>query len=234
METGTYRRSPRMCIVRPAIGCIVEGEGERVSFKKLIYGINGTIVKPIHISKAQGNGDITSNLEEKLTDLAETHMPITIIVCLDYIDAKKNNPIIKTCEDLIKELSQRATNWLKSKRIKESQKPKQISIVTIIPKLECWYFADSTYIKSKCEVDISTISFPKKIINADADIRCPQKLIKILFPSKKIKSPKFAKEILTSGDPSVMRENSRSFRKFFDEVESAKVRHDSYLKLNFG
>jgi len=147
METGTYRWSSRMCIVRPALGCIVEGEGERESFQSLIFRLCQTIVKPIQIAQAHSNGDITANLEDKLTDLADTHAPITIIVCLDLVDALHKNNRFTCCEDLLRDLETRASCWMHSKRIIDTKLPQQISIVAIIPAFDGWLFADIETLK---------------------------------------------------------------------------------------
>jgi hypothetical protein len=144
-----------------------------------------------------------------------TWKPLHVIVTIDLLDVIKSG-IYANCESLRKFLSEQANDWLNcaSKDNRVTNQPESISIVIQIQKFEAWIIADVHNLKNN---NFLTRNAPD-ISDAD-NVSDPASWLRTnLLTKRNIKNPNFAKQLISVLNPDLMRTNSRSFDKFYREV----------------
>jgi len=210
-----------MSLLRWPIGFIVEGHGEFKSFPSLFSKLKCPWSVPPPRIRAQGNGDIICNIKERLTDMANSYSPLTIIICLDLLDAIRQYEWCTSCKDLKEHLEKEVSQWSEDYTNTE-KKPKNIVIIIVIPKFESWLIADMNAIKQVTNLeDLSEFGFPEEWENVDNEVKNPIKKLGMVFPNEDVKKPSFVKSIISKSDIDTMSNSSRSFRKFLKEVKMA-------------
>ncbi len=214
--------SPDMHIsVRPPIGFIVEGHGEHISYPGIVARICG--VKNLHVpvANARGFGNILENLEEHLDDLIRSKHPFAVIVTVDLKDAL-NEGSWDGCAEVCHVISERISGWKESRSHAEAFKPmpEMYAVIVQIQKFESWWLADPRKLSA---LDLFNIDLNECIWhNVDIEVSSPTKwLIQRARRPINLKSPSLAQSILSSLDPLVMQNNSKSFSKFLREVQAA-------------
>lgn len=205
-------------IERPPFGFVVEGHGEYNCYRSLACRIVGVSGIHIPIVNAGGTGNIVRHLIDHLNDIVLTNHPCHILISVDLKDNIGQN--YRDCEHLRDELTKQAAEWLKiaSSNSRLQPLPHQIDIIIQIPKFESWILADINNLKSTGYVSIEE----NHINDVDNQILNPAKwLEERITCGRRLKDPRFAKDIISRLDPHVMRQNSKSFDKFFRETLSA-------------
>ncbi len=144
-----------------------------------------------------------------------TSKPLHVIVTIDLLDVIKSG-IYADCESLRKSLSEQANDWLNcaSKDNRVTNQPESISIVIQIQKFEAWIIADVNNLRNNNFLTRNTpdISDADNVSNPASWLRT------YLLTKKSFKNPNFAKQLISPLNPDRMRKKSRSFDKFYREV----------------
>lgn len=206
---------------RPPIGYIVEGKMEYNCYLSLFARLNtgwiGKIYEPLW---AGGNDEIIYHLDEHLRDLAKSQSPISVIVCVDFRDANRKHGF--SCEDLKQHLETKASDWLQSKQVQDEKLPEQIIVVVVIQQFESWMLSDMSVIKNLSGFsDLGRFGLPDRWTNVDEDCLNPGKVMCQIFKDTNVKSPKFAKKIISKCNIDTMKSCSNSFRKFSKESKNS-------------
>jgi hypothetical protein len=103
--------------------------------------------------------------------------------------------------------------------------PERLVIIIQIQLFESWWLSDPDNLCSTKHVNLNNVP---SWGNVDDEVPNPIKWFKKHSSSKsKLKSPIIAKKIISELDPESMRDNSRSFDKFYREIS---LSHKKWLK----
>lgn len=202
---------------RPPIGFIVEGHGEYNCYPSLFCRISNSTGFKIPIINAGGCGSIIRRLGDQLNDMLAMSSPESIIITVDLKDVLHQN-FASDYDELIKLMSKAVQDW----RIEAEQNeriqplPYRISCIVQGRKFESWLIADIDGLK---KADLIRSDVPE-IADAEAIDEPAAWLKSALKVECNIKSPQFAKKIVSAISPSEMRTRSKSFNRFHSECES--------------
>lgn len=202
---------------RPPIGFIVEGHGEYNCYPSLFCKISNAVGIKIPVVNAGGCGTIIKHLGEQLNNLLITDSPESVIVTVDLKDALHQG-FAKSHDDLFELLSLAIKKWQESASTDPRLQPLPIRICCIIQvrKFESWLIADIEGLKNAELVRHDVMQMP----DAEAITEPTVWLKDALRCEANLKSPQFAKKVVTALTPTVMRVHSQSFSRFHAECES--------------
>jgi hypothetical protein len=213
-------------LCRAPIGFIVEGQGEFNCYPSLVSKITKFKGK-IPRSNAGGCNGIYRNLRKYLTSLVLVDHPYSIIVTVDFKDAIKNK-VAQDCLELLEILDTQICKWLKNEALNDQRLkplPTNITSVLQIQKFETWILSDISGLEREGHIQIPDedkdwlVQFSGNVDELQVD---PASwLDKNKTSSRNIKSVRYARCVISCLNPEVMQSNSRSFRKFYKEVNAA-------------
>jgi hypothetical protein len=199
----------------PPIGFIVEGHEEYHCYPSLVCRIINAHGINVPRANAKGTGNIIRHLEEHLDDIVASRHPHHVLVSVDLKDNIDDE--FKDCESLRSYLIKQTVQWLNKagSNPRLQPLPASIAVVIQIPQFESWMLADIKNLKGSGHFIIEEDHIP----DVDSQISNPAAWLKERNVSgRRLKDPRFAKEIITKLDPNVMRQNSKSFDKFSRET----------------
>ena len=202
---------------RPPIGFIVEGHGEYNCYPSLFSKISNASGLKIPIVNAGGCGTIIRHLDEQLNNLLITDSPESVIVTVDLKDALHQG-LAESHDDLLRLLSLAIEKWQESASTDPRLQPLPIRICCVVQvrKFESWLIADVEGLKNAELVRADVTQMP----NTEAITEPTTWLKDALKCEANLKSPQFAKKLVTALNPTVMRAHSQSFSKFHSECDS--------------
>lgn len=206
---------------RPPLALLVEGDGEYAALQNLVLKHFGKPYRPVPTSNARGIGNLIANFEQHLTDIVLTSRPRTIIVTLDKADVVTVQ--FSTCAELRSHLEQRAGTWLTAQQenVGLHPLPSRIVVVVQVPRFESWLTADPVALR---DAQFTTGGFvPHVHRNVDEQIVDHREYLARSLRGGYRKRPAEVARISKALRPAVMKDRSRSFRKFWGEVT------DSYI-----
>ena len=207
-------------IERPPIGFIVEGHGEHNCYPSLVRRILNVSGLHFPIENAQGTGNIVRHLHEQLDDIVLTHHPYYIIISTDLRDNIGQS--FTDCAQLRTDLIRQVEVWLQisSTNARLNPLPNRVEVIIQIQQFETWILSDINNLSATGYFAINNSQF--NFIDIDAQISNPAQLLQQCNNcGRKLKDPRFAKDIITRLNPNIMRQNSKSFDKFFREVQKS-------------
>jgi hypothetical protein len=199
---------------RPPIGFIVEGHGEYNCYPSLFCKISQSTGIKIPIVNAGGCGSIVKHLDEQLNSLLTIDSPESVIITIDLKDALHQG-FAKDHDGLIELLSRAIKKWKKSAAndLRLQPLPKYICCVIQVRKFESWLIADIEGLKNADLIRQDIVQMP----DAEAITEPTAWLKSALKCEANLKSPQFAKKIVSSLTPLIMKAHSQSFSRFYDE-----------------
>lgn len=202
---------------RTVVGFIVEGHGEYYGYPPLASKIVGTPLN-VFCLRAKGCGDILKNLEEHLDDMVLSHHPWSVIVTVDMVDCLSEK--LKCCTDIKYDLESKIVSWRIAHEGDEKLNPlpSTIHVVLQCPKYESWMIAHAEALNDARLIELDGDFVPWG--DVDTEELQPDKWLE-RRTRQKAKNPLFQKGCLSCSDIDVIRQRSRSFRKFSKEVMSA-------------
>lgn len=199
-------------------GFIVEGHCERDSLLSFISKIIGKYYFPI--SNAKGIGNITKNVDKELLLLCKAK-PQKVFVLLDYREAKKEG-LVNDCIELKELVQNQCDSFVKSQKNGTMYLPDEIKVIIVDKTYESWLCSDYEGLKSNDLINEALIT--ESFTNVDLDIPNPSKWLKSkLYNDIDLKNRANRKLISQTIRPEIAKENSRSFRKFYEEVLKINV-----------
>lgn len=194
-------------------GFIVEGHCEYDTLHSLISKIIGTHYFPI--SNAKGIGNITRNIDRELLYICKSK-PEKVFVLLDYREAEREG-IVTNCTDLKEMIIEQCNNFIESQTNGTMYLPKKIIVIIVDKTYETWLCSDYEGLKGNDLINETLIN--ESFHNVDIEIPNPNKWLKEkLIENVDLKKRKNRKEICKTLRPNVAQKNSRSFRKFYEEI----------------
>ena len=205
-------------MVNPPIGFIIEGHGEFNCYPSLLCRIVGQSGFKVPRVNAGGCGSVVRILAEHLNDLLLVDNPRHIVVTVDLIDILRQG-LAESHDDLIAKLNEQASRWrevaIGDPRLQPL--PEQIHCLAQVQKFESWLIADVEGLKT-AELVHAHI---QQVEDAEV-IQDPSGWLKrALVSDSSVKSPNFAKTVVSALDPERMKLRSASFSRFHDTCKSA-------------
>lgn len=212
--------------LRPPVGFIVEGHGEYNCYPSLFCKISNCNGFKIPILNAGGCGSIIKRLDEQLNDFLQAESPESIIITVDLKDALHQR-LAKDCEDLMEKLSESISKWRISAEndSRLHPLPNHIACIIQVRKFESWVISDTEGLKRADLVHANA----EQILDVESICEPTNWLRSILKGQNNIKSPQFAKKLVSALDPLVMKQHSQSFEKFYLECQSIYIDWNSRL-----
>ncbi len=205
--------------MRIPLALIVEGHCEYDTYPSFISKIIGNQYCPI--SNAKGIGNITKNIGDELLRVIKFSSPKKIIITLDYREAQRED-LVKNCIELKELVSNKCKEFIEGQKNGDLELPDEIVVVIVDKTYESWLCADIEALKENELINEELIT--EEFANVDEEIPNPSKwLNEKLKKNVDLKSMANRKKIAKSIRPEIAKENSRSFRKFYNEIN----------KLNF-
>ena len=196
------------------LALIVEGYCEYDSYPSIINKIIGPCYCPI--SNAKGIGNITKNTGVELLKLIKVFKPKKIIITLDYREALREK-LVKDCIELKDLVMNNCNKFMEDQENGSLTLPEEIVIVIADKTYESWLCADYESLKTSELINETLIT--EEYINVDIEIPNPNKWLKSkLNDNIDLKSKTNRKKLSNVMNPEIAKENSRSFRKFYEEV----------------
>lgn len=205
--------------MRINLACIVEGHCEYDTYPSFISKIIGNHFCPI--SNAQGIGNIMKNTGQELLRLIKLYSPKNIIITLDYREALLEN-LVQDCEELKNLVTNNCNEFLESQANGSLTLPDRIVVVVVDKTHETWLIADQEALKENPIIDEKKIT--QEYENVDIEIENPNKwLNNKLLDSVDLKARNNRKTIAKNLRPEIAKDYSRSFRKFYEEVQKSNL-----------
>lgn len=203
---------------RPPIGFVVEGHGERNAYRTLVSRGLAIDSRHLPVVNANGVGSILVRLEELLDLLVKPSHPVHVIVSIDKRDLLRQRSF-SSCYELRMHFQSRADAWLQEARGRADLNPVPGTVTVIVqdPMFEAWLIADGIGLVSAQEiVNLSEAPIWRDV---DSEVSNPASWLEPhLKPGFNVKNPTVAKIIANHIDPSRAAAQSRSFRKFWQEI----------------
>ncbi len=211
---------------RPPIGFIVEGHGEYNCYPSLFCKISNSSGFKIPIVNAGGCGGILKHLGEQLSNLLMADSPESVIITVDLKDSIHQGFAVDHA-DLIQSLRRAVEKWQESAATDERLQPlpSRICCVIQVRKFESWLIADVEGLKS-AELIRSDIN---QMPDAEAIPEPTAWLKDALKCEANLKSPHFAKKVVTALTPAVMKNHSQSFSVFHEECQTSYAEWENRL-----
>ncbi|RNI28850.1 DUF4276 family protein [Rufibacter latericius] len=194
---------------------IVEGHSEYDTVQTIISKIIGSCYFPVN--NARGIGNIIKNVEKELLLTIKSFKPEKIIIALDYREAQRQGTVNNCIE--LKELIQEKCNRFIEIQTKNGSLvlPESITVIIVDKTYETWFCADYEGLKMNDLVDETKII--ETFSNVDLEIPNPDKWLGEKLKGKiDLKSKNNRKVLTRTMRPEIAKDNSRSFRKFYEEV----------------
>lgn len=205
--------------MRVPLALIVEGHCEYDTYPVIISKILGPCYFPI--SNAKGIGNITKNTGEELLRLIKLCKPQKIIITLDYREAIREG-LVTNCIELKELVIENCNQFIKSQANGTLTLPNEIVVIVADKTYESWLCADYESLKT-CEIVDETL-ITEEFQNVDIDIPNPNKWLNSkLKENVDLKSKANRKLITNKLRPEIAQQNSRSFRKFYEEINKLNV-----------
>jgi hypothetical protein len=205
-----------------AIAFIVEGDCEYDCFPGFVSKILGYETS-LPIANARGIGNIVNNLDELLLLLVKSNKPKKIIITLDLKDALEQR-MARNCIELKEKVENSAQRWLRNQEFGSlvESLPHEVVVVIADKTYDAWLCSDVEGLK-RCP-----LINPSKITSAYSNVDCeiPNPIIWLkdkCISNIDLKSRRHRKEIAKSINPSIGKDHSRSFRKFYKEVINCRI-----------
>lgn len=209
---------PMHIAARAPVGFVVEGKGEHQAYPSLVGRLLGARGLKLPRAAADGCGDVIENLHEHLDDLVSAHRPYKVLITLDLEDVVPCQAF-PSCQHLIGFLNGRVENWVTNRAGNKRFEPLPTAIIPVVQirQFETWWLADPEGLAgcrlfdvnlAECtwaDVDMA-VDNPVQWLTERQRVRC------------KLKRPSIAREVVSSLDPTKMRQRSPSFDKFSREV----------------
>ena len=197
------------------LALIVEGYCEYDSYPSIISKIIGSGYYPI--SNAKGIGNITKNTGDELLKLIKLFKPKKIIITLDYREALREK-LVNNCVELRELVTANCKQFLTNQQNGSLTLPEEIVVVVVDKTYESWLCADFESLKSSDLINEELIT--ESFENVDLEIPNPNKWLNDkLHENVDLKSKTNRKKLSSIMNPEVAKENSRSFRKFYEELK---------------
>jgi hypothetical protein len=201
---------------RPPVGFVVEGYGEFYSYPSLVCRVLDVNGIKVPCSKApSGCGQVFDNLIVELENLVKVDHPYAVIVTVDYVDLRNR---VNNCREAVEHLQTTANDWLNRMRTQGRflPLPEHIRVVLQMKKFESWLASDE---QGLADSGLLIEGYTPKIYkNTDDDIGNPYPHLKTILSNLDPKKPRDAKKIVTALNVGKVEAQSRSFRKFAQEV----------------
>jgi len=205
--------------MRVPLALIVEGHCEYDTYPSIISKIIGPCYCPI--SNAKGIGNIMKNTGEELLRLIKLCKPHKIIITLDYREAIREG-LVEDCVELKEMVIDNCNQFIESQSNGSLVLPDEIVVVVADKTYESWLCADFESLKT-CEL-INEELITEDFNNVDLEISNPNGWLKSKLKSDiDLKSKANRKKISNKLRPEIAKENSRSFKKFYDEINKLNV-----------
>lgn len=173
----------------------------------------------IPILNAGGIGNIVKNTGSLLLDVIKLHSPKKIIITLDYRDALKEK-IVESCVQLKMIVKNNCNDFLDKQKSGSLTLPEIIEVIVIDKTFESWICADYESLKQNELFNGNLIT--ETFTNVDIEIENPNAWLKSkLKDNIDIKSRRNRVNIYKKMNAEFAKEKSRSFRKFYKEVENS-------------
>lgn len=199
-------------------GFIVEGHCERDSLLSFISKIIGNHYFPI--SNAQGIGNITKNVHKELLFLCKAK-PKKVFVLLDYREAEREG-LVSNCIELKELVQEQCESFMNSQQNGSMHLPDQITVIIVDKTYETWLCSDYEGLKTNELINETLIT--ETYTNVDIEIPNPSKWINSkLHENIDLKKRENRKTIAKTMRPEIAKDNSRSFRKFYEEILKINV-----------
>lgn len=201
------------------LALIVEGYCEYDSYPSIINKIISPCYCPI--SNAKGIGNITKNTGDELLKIIKLFKPNKIIITLDYREALREN-FVDNCIELKELVVNNCNQFLESQQNGNLTLPDEIVVIVADKTYESWLCADYESLKTSDLINETLIT--EEFENVDLEIPNPNKWLNSkLKEDVDLKSKTNRKKLSSIMNPSIAKDKSRSFRKFFEEISKVNV-----------
>ncbi|HEY4628119.1 MAG TPA: hypothetical protein VIH02_02430 [Flavobacterium sp.] len=205
--------------MRVQLALIVEGYCEYDAYPSIINKIIGPCHCPI--SNAKGIGNIIKNTGDELLKLIKLYKPHKIIITLDYREALREK-LVENCVELKERVTENCNQFLLNQQNGSLILPDEIVVVIADKTYESWLCADYESLKNSELINEDLIT--EIYSNVDIEIPNPNKwLTSVLKENIDLKSKTNRKKLSSSIRPEIAKENSRSFRKFYEEINKLNI-----------
>lgn len=197
---------------------IVEGHCERDSLLSFISKIIGNYYFPI--ANAKGIGNIIKNIDKELLYISKAK-PKKVFILLDYREAEREG-LVASCVELKEKVQAKCSQFIESQQNGSMFLPSEIIVIIVDKTYETWLCSDYEGLKSNQLINATLIT--EKYQNVDLEILNPYSWInsKLLNPVD-LKKRENRKLISQTMRPEVAKDNSRSFRKFYQEISRLEL-----------
>jgi len=216
---------------RPAIGFIVEGDGEYAVYPSLVARVLKTHGLYVRVQNAAGFSNIHSHLEELLTRQIALCHPLTMVIALDAQDPVRAG-LHCSCEEARQELLRRARRCIAECGESHRYRPVPLSVEVVmqVPVFESWLLADLEGLRH--HPSFHGVQ-PQNWANVDADVANPRGWLRQQATGRfNTKRPHIVKGAFDCCSVSNLEAGSRSFRKLAKELRSAYATWEAELRTS--